>query len=120
VGAGLTGDPIRRLDDLTHRRVRLGILVILDGAAAVEFTYLRRELGLTAGNLSRHLAALGSAGFLEIEKEFAGRRPRTLVRITPEGRSALAREIEALAELVDRVRARAARGPWRPLPTSDG
>ncbi len=113
-------DPIRRLDDLTHQRVRLGIMVILDGAAAVEFTYLQRELGLTAGNLSRHLAALESAGLVQIEKGFAGRRPRTRARITPEGRSALAREIEALAELVDRVRSRAARGPWRPLPTSNG
>jgi DNA-binding MarR family transcriptional regulator len=64
--------------------------------------YLREALGLTAGNLSRHLTVLEEAGLVQVEKGYAGRRPRTWVRITGPGRKALARELTALTELVRR------------------
>jgi DNA-binding MarR family transcriptional regulator len=94
------GHPAQRLDDVVHQRVRLGILAVLDQADRADFTYLRTALGLTDGNLSRHLTVLADAGYLELTKTFEGRKPRTWVRATRQGKDALAEEMAALRELV--------------------
>lgn len=96
------GHPAQRLDDVVHQRVRLGILAVLDQADRADFTYLRKALGLTDGNLSRHLGVLEEAGYLELTKIFEGRKPRTWVKATRQGKAALAEEMAALRELVSR------------------
>ena len=95
--------PTNRLDDTVHQRHRLGVLTITAEARA-DFGYLRDALGLTAGNLSRHLTVLEEAGLIQVEKGYEGRRPRTWVRITGAGRAALAAEVAVLDELVRRHR----------------
>jgi DNA-binding MarR family transcriptional regulator len=95
--------PTNVLDETVHQRHRLGILTITAEARA-GFGYLRDALGLTAGNLSRHHTVLEEAGLIQMEKGYAGRRPRTWVGITSAGRAALATEVDALAELVRRHR----------------
>jgi DNA-binding MarR family transcriptional regulator len=92
--------PTNGLDDVVHQRHRLGILTITAEADRAEFGYLRDALSLTAGNLSRHLSVLEEAGLVHVEKGYKGRRPRTWVRITGRGRSALAAELDVLAGLV--------------------
>jgi DNA-binding MarR family transcriptional regulator len=92
--------PTNGLDDVVHQRHRLGILTITAEARQAEFGYLREALGLTAGNLSRHLSVLEDAGLVQVEKGYKGRRPRTWVRITGRGRTALAAELDVLAGLV--------------------
>ncbi len=69
----LAAHPTNGLDDTVHQRHRLGILTITAEARA-EFGYLRDALGLTAGNLSRHLTVLEEAGLIRVEKGYAGRR----------------------------------------------
>jgi DNA-binding MarR family transcriptional regulator len=97
-----TAHPTNGLDETVHQRHRLGILTITAEAQRAEFGYLQEALGLTAGNLSRHLTVLEEAGMVEVQKGYAGRRPRTWVRITGAGRTALAAELAALTELVAR------------------
>jgi DNA-binding MarR family transcriptional regulator len=104
----VTEHPTNGLDEIVHQRHRLGILTIAAEAKQAEFRYLRETLGLTPGNLSRHLTVLEDAGLIEVEKGYAGRRPRTWVRITRRGRSALDAELNVLAGL---VRLRSALGP---------
>jgi DNA-binding MarR family transcriptional regulator len=96
--------PVNQLDELVHQRVRLGILAVLTESTRADFTFLRDTLDLTDGNLARHLQTLESAGLVELEKTFEGRRPRTWVRATDAGRSAFAREIATLQALIRRVR----------------
>ena len=91
---------IERLDDTVHQRVRLGVLTVLDEVREAEFNYLQTELGLTPGNLSRHLAVLADAGYVTIKKTIVDLRSRTWVRITRAGRSALSEELTALRELL--------------------
>jgi DNA-binding MarR family transcriptional regulator len=93
--------PTNGLDDTVHQRHRLGILTITAEARA-EFGYLRSALSLTPGNLSRHLTVLEEAGLVQVEKGYQGRRPRTWIRITGRGRTALATELATLTELVRR------------------
>ena len=102
-GTDQSAHPTNGLDDTVHQRHRLGILTITAEARA-DFGYLRDALGLTPGNLSRHLTVLEEAGLIQVEKGYEGRRPRTWVGITRAGRAALAAEVDALAELVRRHR----------------
>lgn len=94
--------PTNGLDETVHQRHRLGILTITAEAQRAEFGYLRQALGLTPGNLSKHLTVLEQAGMIEVDKGYAGRRPRTWVRITARGRTALAAELATLTELLRR------------------
>lgn len=114
-------DPTESLDEVVHQRSRLGILTILREARRVDFSFVRSSLGLTAGNLSRHLQVLEEAGLVAIEKGYQGRRAKTWIAITPEGIAALQDEIRALKEIVARVekaarleprRARSTRAAW--------
>jgi DNA-binding MarR family transcriptional regulator len=89
------------MSEVVHQRHRLGILTVAREVDQVEFSYLRDTLDLTAGNLSRHLAVLEESGLVAIEKGYAGRRPRTWVRITPRGRTALDEELRLLRRLLD-------------------
>jgi DNA-binding MarR family transcriptional regulator len=92
--------PTSRLDDVVHQRARLGVLALLAPADDVDFGFLKESLGLTDGNLSRHLQVLEEAGYLEIKKSFEGKRPRTRVAITREGHRAFEEEMKTLRELV--------------------
>jgi DNA-binding MarR family transcriptional regulator len=93
--------PTRSLSEVVHQRHRLGILTVAREVDQVEFGYLRDTLDLTPGNLSRHLTVLEEAGLVAVEKGYAGRRPRTWVRITPQGRAALDDELRLLRRLID-------------------
>jgi DNA-binding MarR family transcriptional regulator len=95
--------PVNGLDDVVHQRVRLGILTIAHEARRVEFGFLRTQLGLTAGNLSQHLGVLETAGLVEMEKGYAGKRGRTWITLTAAGNTALAEEITRLKQLIARV-----------------
>ncbi|HEX3924661.1 MAG TPA: transcriptional regulator [Streptosporangiaceae bacterium] len=99
---GPAAHPTNGIDDLVHQRHRLGILTITAEAQRADFGYLREALSLTAGNLSRHLTVLEEAGLIQVEKGYEGRKPRTRVRITRQGRAALATELAALTELLHR------------------
>lgn len=75
------------LDRVIHEPARLMIVSVLFITKEADFVYLLRETGLTKGNLSSHLSKLEEAGYVEIEKTFAGKIPLTILRLTPEGRT---------------------------------
>ena len=94
--------PALGFDDVVHQRTRLGILAVLAEATEADFTYLRKVLDLTDGNLGRHLEILEGAGLVTISKGYRGRRARTRAAITAEGRRALRRELASMQALVQR------------------
>jgi DNA-binding MarR family transcriptional regulator len=99
----MSGHPANGLDDVVHQRVRLGILTIAHEAHQVEFSYLRTNLELTAGNLSQHLTVLENAGLVTIEKGYEGKRARTWITLTKAGRTALRAEIAQLKRLISQI-----------------
>ncbi len=106
-----TGDgeerfPTHTLDDTVHQRVRLGILAIAREAERVEFGFLKSQLAVTDGNLSRHLKVLEDSGLITVHKGYAGRRPRTWIALTSPGAQALDSELRALRTLLQRLDAR--------------
>ena len=48
-----------------------------------------RALALTNGNLSVHMRKLEDVGYVSMTKSFVGRIPKTMFRITKQGRQAL-------------------------------
>ena len=93
-----------RLDNIIHQPVRLQImssLISLDQNEQVNFTYLRKLLKLTDGNLGAHLTKLEEAGYIKIEKTFVARKPCTFIIATGKGRDAFAEHINALKEIVE-------------------
>ncbi|MBV7669677.1 transcriptional regulator [Streptomyces halstedii] len=95
--------PTRALDDTVHQRVRLGVLAVAREVERVDFGFLKKQLAVTDGNLSRHLKVLEDSGLITLEKGYAGRRPRTWITLTRDGAQALDTELRALRALVDRL-----------------
>jgi DNA-binding MarR family transcriptional regulator len=91
------------LNRLIHQPTRLRImaaLVSLDEGDKADFGFLRDLLDLTDGNLSAHLQRLEEANYVAVEKTFEGRRPKTWIEATPEGRDAFAAHVNALECLI--------------------
>ena len=87
------------LNPVIHQPARLRImsaLSTLSDREQVDFTYLKKNLGLTDGNLGAHLARLEQADYLRLDKRFVERKPRTFIAATDVGRLAFARHVEAL------------------------
>jgi DNA-binding MarR family transcriptional regulator len=101
--ARASSHPALSFDDVVHQRTRLGILAVLAEATEADFTYLRKLLDLTDGNLGRHLEILESARLITISKGYHGRRPRTWATITAEGRRALRDEVASMQALMERL-----------------
>lgn len=77
------------VDRTIHEPARLMIVAILSAVKEADFLYILQATELTKGNLSSHLARLEDAGYVEIDKLFVGKTPRTICRLTDSGREAL-------------------------------
>lgn len=93
------------LDTTVHGPVRLGILTALQMDGPHNFTTLKKRLNASDGALGMHLQTLETEGYIACKKAFVGRRPRTTYRLTPQGRTALARYLEAMRRLLDAMEA---------------
>jgi DNA-binding transcriptional ArsR family regulator len=80
--------PIADIDRTIHEPARLMIVAMLYVVQSADFLFLLRQTGLTKGNLSSHLGKLETAGYVDVRKEFVGKIPRTLLRLTDQGREA--------------------------------
>jgi DNA-binding MarR family transcriptional regulator len=90
---------IGQIDDVIHGRVRLGVMAFLAAGDSADFNTLKAKIGATDGTLSVHLRKLEEAGYIAIDKSFRNRRPLTTARLTPEGRRAFKRYLDALGKL---------------------
>ena len=92
-----------QLDNIIHQPVRLQImssLVILDKDEQVNFSYLKKMLKLTDGNLGAHLNKLEEAGYIKLEKTFVAKKPCTFIGPTGKGYDAFNEHITALKEII--------------------
>lgn len=92
------------LDRTIHERVRLAIVSALAVNDAMTFNDLKALLGTTDGNLSVHARKLEDAGYVQCDKGFDGRLPRTEYRLTPAGRRALERYLSHMEALIRATR----------------
>ena len=98
-----------KLNETIHQPVRLRImaaLVTLGLDEEVDFTYLRDLLEVTDGNLGAHLRKLEGAGYIDLNKLFVERKPRTFVSATKKGRKVFDEHVEALESILNISEAR--------------
>jgi DNA-binding MarR family transcriptional regulator len=91
-------------DEVIHQSTRLKIaatLKALPPGEPLEFGRLKAILGATDGNMATHLGALERAGYIAVEKDFVGKKPRTRVSLTREGRRAFDRHVAYLKDLLE-------------------
>lgn len=92
---------MKELDPLLHSQLRLAIMSLLMNVDEADFVYLREKTESTAGNLSVQLDKLSSAGYISVEKGFAGKKTRTVCRITNTGRTAFITYVSTLKEYLN-------------------
>ena len=92
------------LDRVIHERVRLAIVSALAVSPALSFNDLKKALRITDGNLSVHARKLEDAGYLQCDKGFDGRLPRTEYRLTAAGRRALEKYLSHMEALIRATR----------------
>jgi DNA-binding MarR family transcriptional regulator len=95
--------PIDDLDPTIHSPTRMKILAFLAIVESADFTFLLTQTGLTRGNLSPNLRRLEEAGYVQIKKEFVDRIPRTLIRLTDEGRAAMQQYNQTMQRVLDEL-----------------
>lgn len=78
------------IDRLVHSPARLAILLYLSVVDEGDAVYLLNRTGLTWGNLSANMSKLEEAGYIAIAKQFKGKKPHTVLKLTDKGRLALA------------------------------
>jgi DNA-binding MarR family transcriptional regulator len=88
------------IDDVIHSRLRLAIMAVLASVERAEFSFLRRQVNATDGNLGAHLRKLEEAGYIRTEKQFVNRKPRTDCYLTDAGRTAFRNYVDRLGSLV--------------------
>ena len=91
---------IQNLNEIFQAKTRLGIMTVLTSLGDSDFLSLKNQLGLTDGNLSAHLRVLEEAGYVQIEKKFVKRKPKTICRLTPSGREAFLDYLEQLEQII--------------------
>ena len=75
------------------------MMALLAGADRVEFSFVRDHVEVSDSVLSKQMGALEQAGYIKVRKGFVGKRPRTWLSLTGEGRRVFARHLAALSEI---------------------
>ena len=91
---------IGELNKAFESRVRLGIMSILLVNESVDFNMLKELLQVTDGNIASHITALEKFKYIEIRKQFIGKKPNTSYAVTKSGKKAFADHLDALERLI--------------------
>jgi len=91
---------IGELNKAFESRVRLGIMSILMVNDSIDFLTLKEMLQVTDGNIASHITALEKFQYIEIKKQFIGKKPNTSYSVTNKGRKAFTEHLDALEKLI--------------------
>lgn len=88
------------LNKAFESRVRLGIMSILLVNDSVDFNTLKEQLHITDGNIASHITALEKLAYINVSKQFIGKKPNTTYTATQEGKKAFSDHLDALEKLI--------------------
>jgi DNA-binding MarR family transcriptional regulator len=100
-GGSKSQEPIASIDRLIHEPSRLTIMAHLYVVENADFLFLVQQTGMTWGNLSVHISKLEAVGYLQVKKEFLGKKPHTVVSLTKQGRAAFETYRKNMREVLD-------------------
>lgn len=91
-------------DAIIHQPLRLKIMAALKPlpqSELIEFVRLKDLVSATDGNLGAHVTTLEEAGYIDVEKDFVGKKPRTRVRLNRKGRRAFDDYVAYLRDIIN-------------------
>ncbi|MDM7830078.1 transcriptional regulator [Cellulomonas edaphi] len=91
------------IDPLINPPARLVLMTTLTAVTEAEFATLRDRLDVSDSVLSKHVSALGTAGYVTSRKGTHRGRRTTWIALTSRGRGALAEHVAALRALIDGI-----------------
>ena len=91
---------LKKLDKLLENRIRLGIMSALMVNTSLDYNTLKDLLDVTDGNLASHLKSLEKNDFLQVHKQFIGRKPNTTYSVSLNGRKVFNQHLQALEQLI--------------------
>jgi len=97
-------DAAPAFERLIYERVRLGIMSALAVREELTFSELKALFDVSDGNLSAHARKLEEAQYLTCTKTFEDRRPKTVYRITAQGKAALHRYLDHVEAVIKATR----------------
>jgi DNA-binding transcriptional ArsR family regulator len=100
----LDKDKVAHLEKIFQVPARLKIMSALLARDSVDFTELIELLELTRGNLSMHMKLLNENKYVKITKKFVKNRPKTIYRITENGRSDFKTYISILEKIITELK----------------
>ena len=103
LGARPGHHPRHDVDEILTAPVRLSIVAALMRVDDVEFQTLRDSLEVSDSVLSKQASQLEGVGYVILSKGYVGKRPRTWLSLTPQGRTAFANHLAALRAIVGEV-----------------
>lgn len=95
-GSQSEGHARHRLDEVIHAPVRFSIVAALAGVDDAEFATIRDAVEVTDSTLSKQAAVLEKAGYVKVRKGYVGKRPRTWLSLSRDGRAAYDSHLAAL------------------------
>jgi DNA-binding MarR family transcriptional regulator len=93
-------DFIESFDKMFESRVRLAIMSILMVRNKIEFKELKEQLDLSDGNLASHITALEKENYIEVKKQFVGKKPQTTYLATRIGKKAFADYVSVMEKFL--------------------
>ena len=92
---------IDHLNKAFESRVRLGIMAMLMVNDWMDYKDIKEQLDLTDGNLASHIAGLEKLDYINVRKQFIGKKTNTSYQMTPLGRIEFQNHINALEKLIN-------------------
>lgn len=92
------------IDPVLLDPTRLSIVSLLAATEWGEFGWVRDSVGMSDSALSKQVTTLSKQGYVEAEKGYVGKRPRTWLSLSASGRSALEGHVSALQRIVENSR----------------
>ena len=93
--------PRHALDEVIHAPVRFSVMATLAAAEEAEFGFVRDGVQVSDSVLSKTVATLERAGYVEVRKGYVGKRPRTWLRLSGDGRRAFDAHVAALRAIAE-------------------
>lgn len=91
---------IENINKAFESRIRLGIMSILMVNDSVDFATVKEMLDITDGNLASHVTALEKLGYIDVKKQFVGKKPNTTYSATIKGKIAFSDHLNALESII--------------------
>lgn len=91
---------LEHINKVFENRIRLAIMSLLMIADDIDFNTLKEKLDLTDGNLASHTTKLEECGYVEVVKQFIGKKTNTSYRATKAGKQAFKDHLDALERII--------------------